>query len=401
MRIAYIGWTEPGSVSGATLALQRHLFGDEAWEVLVVTDKLHKGVGPRDRWKLVGRSCIQQRLSRTRLRRWVAQYEMVIEPYRIAKRIEKMVRDFAPDVIHTIPDNTLSWTARLVARRLGVPLVTNFQDWWPRGQFYAGHEAPFLPVRSILERRFRIMFRDSRVAFCTSRGFQRYLGKHPQAPVLLPCPADRPQERPDIQTRGSADPVRLTYGGTLVGHYGRMLLALAREVAQRPEISLELYGGRPDWSETDLAWANEKRIYRGSLSPEAYRRILERGDVFLTVMTHAQELRIMMETSFTTKFLEYCQFGRPVIVWGPYYCEPIRVAQDTGAGIAVTTPSPAAVVEAALQLRDPKRDRCAGDAAWAAAITIFDPTEIQQVFRRGLEYAISTGRKTAGKAAKP
>lgn len=383
-RIAYIGWTEPGDVSGATLALQRHLFNNAEWEVLVITDKPYKGVGSAGNWIELKRSFIHRRLSKTRLRQMVAQYEMLMEPYRFARRIERRVRQFAPDVIHTIPDNTISWVARLLACRLAIPFVCNFQDWWPRGQFHAPYEAPFPITRNVLERRFRIMYGESSVSFCTSEGFKRYLGEHPCSPVLYPCPASRPAIRPADATASAPKCLRLIYGGTLIGDYGRMLLKLARAFAERAhkDIELHLYGGTPDWDASDIEWARAQGIYRGRLSSSEFREKLAEADSCLTVMSHSPELRVMMETSFTTKFLEYCQFAKPVLVWGPSYCEPIRVAKETSAGIPIETNDPGDVIRELLALKDPLRFKKYADGAWNAAITFFDPTSIHEVFRR-------------------
>lgn len=388
IKIAYIGWTEPGPASGATLALQRHLFDTGEFDVLVVTDKPYSGVGPADRWHTLRRGSVHQRASRTRFRRWVAQYEMVIEPYRFSRRVTALVKSFAPDVIHTIPDTTISWVARLVAKRLGIPLVTNFQDWWPRGQFQYRSETPFRTVRNILELRFRRMFQESSVAFCTSHGFQRFLGPHPDSPLLYPCPAPRPAARPVTPDPDPARALRVIYGGTLVRYYGERVLALAKACAGSPNIELRLYGAKPDWSTEDLRWATDSGIYRGQLSPADYRKELQSGDVFLSVMSAAPEVRTMMETSFTTKFLEYCQFARPVIVWGPEYCEPVRVAKSTGAGLAVTEEDPSFVIAALDRLRSDGVYQGRSEGAWNAATTIFDPESIHNVFRVGIQRAL-------------
>ena len=46
-------------------------------------------------------------------------------------------------------------------------------------------------------------------------------------------------------------------------------------------------------------------------------------------MSFEKEHELFMRTSFTTKFLDYVAFGKPVILWGPEYCTPVRVARDT------------------------------------------------------------------------
>lgn len=372
------------------MAIQRHLFEGGEFEVLVCSDKPYRGVGEPENWIQFTKPWIQHRLSRTRLRRWVSQYEMLVEPYIAARCLLPAVERFQPDIILTIPDNTLSWAAYLIAKKLGLPLVTNFQDWWPRAQFFAPGEVPYSPTRVVLESRFRKFYRASRVAFCTSEGFTKFLGPHRDAPVLYPCPAPRPKDRPIVGLPSNDKPLRLVYGGTLVRFYGEMMLSLAKALRHNPNFELKLFGGKPDWNEKDLAWAKKTGIYGGQLSQVDYRRELAVGDVFITAMSSAPELGTMMKTSFTTKFLEYCQFAKPVIVWGPAYCEPLRIALATGAGVPVVGSSPMNVIEALEALKDSEAYRVASDAAWKAATGIFDPEKIHKVFCDGIERAVGT-----------
>jgi hypothetical protein len=390
IRIAYIAWTEPGTVSGATLAIKRHLFEGGEFEVLVCNDKPYRGVGPEENWIHFSRLWIHHRLSRTRLRRWISQYEMLVEPYLAAARFLPAVRKFRPAVILTIPDNTLSWAALLIAQKLHLPLVSNFQDWWPRGQFFASGEAPYTPTRAVLESRFLRFYKFSRVAFCTSEGFKKLLGLHPYAPVLYPCPAPRPKERPIISPPNAYRPLRIVYGGTLVRYYGEMMLSLAKALQGNPNFELKLFGAKPDWSEADLKWAFSTGVYGGQLTQVDFRKELSAGDAFITAMSNCPELETMMKTSFTTKFLEYCQFAKPVLVWGPEYCQPIQVALVHGAGLTVTSMNPSSVIDALNVLRTPEKYQFYADAAWRAATSFFDPESIHKVFLQGVNHAVKT-----------
>ena len=59
------------------------------------------------------------------------------------------------------------------------------------------------------------------------------------------------------------------------------------------------------------------------------------ADALLVVMSFEKEHELFMRTSFTTKFLDYVAFGKPVILWGPEYCTPVRVARKHGGAVAV------------------------------------------------------------------
>ena len=379
-KIAYIGWTEPSNNSGATLALMYHLFAYAQWNVFVITDKPFKGVGEKNQWFHIKRSWLHQRLSRTRFRRIVAQYEMSLEPYLISLKTINVIREFQPDIILTIPDNTLSWVAQIVSKKLNIPLVSNFQDWWPRGQFYAIHEKPYLPTRSLLESRFRKIYKHSSVAFCTSQGFKSFLGDHPCSPILYPCPGERPEKRYSINYVEQNQSVRLIYAGTTVRSYGRQILSLAKKVFNRQDIIFHIYGGKPDWSEEDFQWAKNVGIYRGFVTREIIKQHITSAHVGLVVMSFDSDLEIMMKTSFTTKFLEYVQLAKPVVVWGPKDCEPAKITQEKMTGLTVNEESADYVISSLLHFKEQSFFKQCSDNAWETATTMFDPKEIHNTF---------------------
>lgn len=322
------------------------------------------------------------RLSNTRFCRLVRQFEMTVEPDWNIKQIEPALHQFRPDALFTIPDNTLSWTAYLLAKKTGLPLITNFQDWWSRGQFTLPLEEPYPPIRSLLEQRFRRMYQASDLAFCTSAGMKEKLGSHPNAPVLFPCPAPRDNSfQPSFQPPTANRPLRLIYAGTIINAYGRSVLNLAKALRGRQEFEFHVYGPHPDWSAADRAWMEQQGIYRGLLSQDELKRKLREADACLVVMSFEPRLRQMMETSFTTKFLEYTQYGKPVIVWGPDYCQPAIVSQIEEAGLPVLSPDAAEVVAALHKLQDPDQWTTLAQGAWSAANSIFDHDRIHSIFR--------------------
>jgi len=68
------------------------------------------------------------------------------------------------------------------------------------------------------------------------------------------------------------------------------------------------------------------------------------------VMSFEEEHELFMRTSFTTKFLDYVAFGKPVILWGPEYCTPVRVARKHGGTAVVSTDQAEAVVSLCRQI---------------------------------------------------
>jgi hypothetical protein len=89
----------------------------------------------------------------------------------------------------------------------------------------------------------------------------------------------------------------------------------------------------------------------------------------------------MSRVSFTTKFLEYTQYGRPVVVWGPPYCQPVLVAKKTVAGLPVESSDPAAVISALERLTTESEYKRLAEGAIRAAETFFAPDYIHKVFK--------------------
>jgi hypothetical protein len=384
LRLFYLAWTPPTIQGGACLAMHRHLVLHDDFEVFVASSSAFEH--ERIPSLLLQRHPALIRLSNTRLSRLIRQFEMLVEPYWMLQQVESSLHQFQPDAILTLPDNTLSWTAHLLAQRTGLPLITNFQDWWPRGQFVYGLEEPYEITRRVLEQRFRRMYRSSALAFCVSHGMQQYLGSHPNAPLLYACPAPRdPKMQPDFKAPASHKPFRLIYAGTVINAYGRSVLNLAKALRGDPNFEFHVYGPPPDWPESDRQWMEAEGVYRGLLPYDELKQKLREADACLVVMTFESQLRTMMETSFTSKFLDYSQYGKPIIVWGPPYCEPVHLAKAQNIALPVDSIDVAAVVEALKTLRNPEQWSTYAQGAWQAATTIFDHAEIHQIFRDSIQ----------------
>src|SRR5262245_17019134 len=380
-RILYIAWTAPSTESGACLAMRRHLIERKDFETFVLTNQIFfaSEIGSdcfvRPRWL--------ERAMRTRFRRFIRQLEMLFLGKLMTWRALRVAREFKPDIVFTIPDNDVSWCAYLTAQRLKLPLVTNFQDWWPHNLYWSESERPFLPVGRLLERRFRRMYASSKLAFCTSEGMKEFLGPHPNAVILFPCPGRRPVKMAATVPRRSTR-LRVLYTGTITGDYGQSVLSLARLLAGSPKFQFLVYGPNPDWNHSDVAWAKAQGIYQGFIPHEQLRAALSRADVFLTLMSFERRLEIMSRVSFTTKFLEYTQYGRPVVIWGPSYCQPVIVAKRTAAGLPVESPDPAAVVSAFEELMIESKYKRFAARAIQAAETFFSPDRIHEVFQTSI-----------------
>ena len=291
------------------------------------------------------------RIGRTRFWRWVRNYDVVCRSGQMPRELLRAATEFRPDAIFTVADLTLSESARRLARRLKVPLISNFQDWWPRGQFYYAQEKPFGWFVPLLERRFRRLCRESDLVFCTSKGMKEFLGPHPNSHVLYPIGArENALENAPIAPVKRSGKRRLLYTGTPSGPYGVMLRSLAKRLETSTTWELVIYGSPPDWPEEELARAKASGLYRGLLPFEQLRAELWTADACLSVMSFDPALDVMMRTSFTTKVLDYCSAGRPVIMWGPDFCSPVRLTKQHGAALTVEKPDPDGIMESLRRL---------------------------------------------------
>ena len=381
-RILYIAWTPPSTHSGACLAMRRHLIERQDFVTCVLTNQSFSDPEVRSRCFL--RPPWLERAMRTRFRSLIRQGEMLFLGRWMLSTALKLASEFKPDIVLTIPDNDVSWCAYLTARHLKLPLVANFQDWWPHNLYWSESERPFAPVRRLIEHRFRRMYAASKLAFCTSEGMKEWLGPHRNAVTLFPCPGSAPTNVSAASAPHGSKPLRVFYAGTITGSYGCLVLSLARELADSPKFRLVVYGPSPDWNEPDVSWAMAKGIYRGFVSHDELRGLLPSADVFLTVMSFEEPLKLMSRVSFTTKFLEYTQYGRPIVVWGPSYCQPVIVAKKTTAGLPIESPDPAAVVSALEQLTSESEYNRFTTGAIRAAETFFSPDCIHEVFKSSI-----------------
>ena len=97
-----------------------------------------------------------------------------------------------------------------------------------------------------------------------------------------------------------------------------------------------------------------------------------------------------MRTSFTTKFLDYVAFGKPVILWGPEYCTPVRVARTHGGAVVVSSDDPDAVVSLCRQIaNDAGLNEKLSKEALHLHNTLFNPDRLQGVFVSEIEKLVA------------
>jgi glycosyltransferase involved in cell wall biosynthesis len=318
------------------------------------------------------------------LRKWILDYENFVWPLVGCRRLEKAVEQFQPDVILTLAETGLCQMACKVARKYQIPLAGLFLDWFPIMKGHFGHKA----TQPILSKRYGQLYANCDLAFCTSDGMQEVLGPHPNSHVIYPMPGWH--KVPEKTFPPATGKFRIAYVGAAENFYGKMLRALMHEIGKHSDMELIIVGPTLDWPTVEIQRAKEKGICLGFMPPEKAAEVLAGADALLVVMSFEHEHELFMRTSFTTKFLDYSAFARPVILWGPDYCTPSRLAKREEAALVVETESPEGVIAAAKKLMDnPAEVERLSAAARRLNQTVFNPDRLQGIFENQIKRLIN------------
>jgi Glycosyl transferases group 1 len=310
-----------------------------------------------------------------RLAAWITDYENFVWPLTTNTALEATVENFKPHVVVTLAECGLCHVARKTARRHRLPLVGLFLDWFPVMRGHYGHTS----TQPGLSRRFRELYAACDLAFCTSGGMQEVLGPHPNSHVIYPMPGrHRVPEKSWLPPTGK---FRLVYVGSVQNFYGRMLCSLIEKIEATKDLEIVVVGPNADWPPASVQRAKANGIYLGFKPPEEAAEVLASADALLSVMSFEKGHELFMRTSFTTKFLDYVAFEKPVILWGPEYCTPVRVAREHGGAAVVTTDDPGAVVSLCREIAaDAALNEKLSKEALHLHQTLFNPDRLQAIF---------------------
>jgi len=305
---------------------------------------------------------------------WITDYENFIWPLTGNEALEQAMQRFQPHLLLTLAECGLCHIARKTAQRHGLPLAGLFLDWFPVTTGHYGHKW----TREILSRRYRELYASCDLAFCTSDGMKEVLGPHPNSHVIYPMPGRH--RMPEKAWPPPTGKFRVVYVGAVQGAYGWMLRSLIEKIEATNDLEIIVVGPN-DWPVEFLERVKAKGIYLGFKPPEEAAKMLAGADALLVLMSFEREYELFVRTSFTTKFLDYVAFGKPVILWGPEYCTPVRVAREHGGAAVVTTRDAAAVVTVCRQIAgDPGLNERLAKEALRLHQTLFNPDRLQAIF---------------------
>ncbi|MCX6595985.1 MAG: glycosyltransferase [Acidobacteria bacterium] len=357
MRIFFLSYTPPLPSWGSAMTFYRHFVERPDFETFVATnsDQVHQYTITY-RPLLFQVPALWRRLTRTRLAPWVYGAEYLHGRHLLPSIVTQAAERFRPDAVFTMA-GSWDWTAlaaQQLARRLSVPLVASFNDWFDYGAFLAAE-----PFRPRVEARFLQFYREADLALCTSDGMKEALGDHPNAHVLYPTGARMALEDP-APPRSEYQPFTIFFGGSLGDWYGPMIESLVTHIrdygSQQDAIRFRIFGSLQSWSGEFDAWATAAKVFGGRLPFDQLAVEAGRSDLLLLPMGFDADCAHVERTSFKTKFLDYLSFRRPILIWAPEYSSAVRVAREYDSAECVTDPAPTACAERISRLAaDPSR----------------------------------------------
>ena len=321
-----------------------------------------------------------------RLAPWIQDYENLVWPLTVSGALEEAVEKFQPEVILTLAECGLCHIARKTAQRHRIPLAGLFLDWFPVMKGHYGHKS----AQRLLSQRYRDLYATCDLAFCTSDGMQEMLGPHPNSHVIYPMPGRH--RVPEKTWPPRSGKFRVVYVGSVENFYGRMLCSLIEQIKRTSDLEIIVVGPNADWPKQLLERAQASGTYLGFKPPEEAAEVLASANALLSVMSFEKQHELFMRTSFTTKFLDYVAFGKPVILWGPEYCTPVRVAREHGGAAVVTTDDSGAVVSLCREIAaDAALNEKLSNEAVHLRQTLFNPDRLQAIFVGEIEKLVATG----------
>jgi hypothetical protein len=376
------------------MALHRHFVERNDFEVSVaghflqdVTAKNVTSLSP---------SPILERLQKTRVRRFFINLQILLSWIWLPRKVIQLIRDFRPDFIFTVPDNLhLGWAWR-ASRKFGIPLAVNFQDLFPISSFVPQTDRPYRWLSNFLMWRFRVASQKSEAVFYTSEGMRNFFQNDKPGHVLYPI--GEKIEIQEGQLQDATNVTKLVYAGNCYGAYGRMLLSLAGELVKCPHIQFKIFTAGNDWLEEDREYFEKIGVLNAFKPFDELKNELAAADAFLTVMSFEDRERRFVETSFTTKWLDYAPFCKPVLVWGPDYSSAAVFARKHTCGAVISFPQPFdAKREIECILNNQQLCLKLSNSSKIVASEILNPSKIHDILKSRL-LSLHTNRPLACKA---
>jgi hypothetical protein len=329
-------------------------------------------------------------LNRTPFREFAAAVQVLRQGRRWDAPAWRAAQNFKPELVLTVAHGDGCHAAARLAKRTQLPLVTFFHDWWP----------DLVPrwLRADEELQFRRLYATSHVAFCVCNGMRQALGDHPNAPILSPIPGAVMEGRCGRTNARQVSPFNVFYSGNL-REYGPMLQDALQTLQSEHHVRLEVRGMSPQWPAAFLKEMAAAGLYHEFAPRPELEKWLEEADAFLIAMSFEPAMRQMMMTCFPSKLLEFAQFAKPLVIWGPEYSTAIRWGRENDRALCVKERNPHALKDALVKLsRQREEQRRLAKQALEAAQTEFDHVTIHETFLRAIEKVIQRSEEVLARS---
>jgi glycosyltransferase involved in cell wall biosynthesis len=290
-----------------------------------------------------------------------------------AGRVRRLLGDFEPEAVVTVPHGQTWITAAAIASSLGIPLHLIIHDDWPR----------IVPsvLQARVERLFAETYRQAASRLCTSpfmaEEYDRRYGQ--PATVLLPYRAvDAPVFPPPAVRPGHrTDAPVFAFAGTINSPgYASLLRRLANAVGRMGGHVL-IFGPLTIAQARGSGLDHPAIRIGGLVEPSALmQRLRAEADVLFVPMSFAPEDKANMQMGFPSKLTDYTAAAMPLLICGPSYCSAVRWAARNPGVAEVVAADDDATLEAAVErlTRDAKyrlrlaaRAQQVGDRDFSAA----------------------------------
>lgn len=386
MRILLITTNPPMPSQGGSMLLYRHFCEHSNFQIYVITNdsRIKQYDIPYD-YYILEHSKLWNRLTKTRLSKHLHSCEHLFFGYRIPKRVWNIAQSFKPDAIFTIA-GSWSWTTRLannLAKKLQVPLIGSFMDWWYYNLIYA----PW--AEKLIESEFRKSYSQCDLAFCISEGMKTELGHHHNSVVLYPI-GSKVKEFDQFRAPLFESVFTLGFAGNLGDWYGHMLEELITTAyEQNMKLNFKIFGMNQSWSNEFQKIVEDLNIYQGHISLEELRNRIKSVDALLLLMGFNESSQKIERTSFKSKFLDYISFQKPIFVWGPKYCSAVETAQKFDSAEVCISPKAEDILSIILATKDSQeRQYQLIKNAQQMYEEEFHPDQLQSVFSSQIEKVI-------------
>ena len=232
-------------------------------------------------------------------------------------------------IVGTVAHGDGFYAAQRFAKKHHLPLVVFFQDWWPD---MAGVPKPFV---KLLDKHFLSLAKSCNLGICVCEGMKRALGGGANLEVLLPIPAEMGPHTLSVSNTTRSGKFKILYFGNL-DLYGSMLLGALREFKDHPTIQLQVRGSNPNWPDDAKREMRDAGLWLDFAPRSELDDWLQSADAFLIPMVFKEKYRRRMETSFPSKLIEFAQFGKPLVVWGPEYCSAVQWGRQYNRAFCIT-----------------------------------------------------------------